>query len=133
MDEQKNGAHVADHMMDEEELPSLPPGPEQPPQATPQQAMTQLQQIEQQVSIVVSVNVRGILVSAPGVPSGIVMQQIAFATGKILAMLLAGNPLEMTVKARADFRKGFENGMAKVPVLQMGAAQMPQAGPDLRR
>jgi hypothetical protein len=131
----KNGANALHTLVDEpdtEELPSLPPEPADQI-AAPPRMLTPAEAIEASIAQVVGVTVRGLMVSCSGVPAGFVLQKIAFACGKLLAVSIQGNPLEATVKARSDFKKAFEDGMAKVSVLQMGGAMQPQPGPNLRR
>ena len=130
-DKPMNGAAVADDLPIAEELPSIDVN--EAPAPVQQGPMSATQIIETSIAQAVGVTVRGLLVSCPGVPSGFILQKIAFACGKLLAVSIQGNPLETTVKARADFKRAFEDGMAKVSILQMGGTMTAQPGPDLRR
>ena len=109
------------------ELPSIP-NEEAPPAATALATKQLSDMIDAQVQQVVGVTFRGLLVSAPGVPHNVLLPCIARAAGKMLAMSVAGNSVELTVRARKDFQDAFRDGLAKVPILQPANLMPLQAG-----
>lgn len=112
-----------------EELPALP-DEEAAPQLPPQVAAAQLKNIvNAQVEPVIGVVFRGVMVSAGGVPPNILLPAIARAAGKMLAMSVAGNTIELMSAARRDFIEAFKDGVQKVPLLTPAGGQMPGMPP----
>lgn len=107
-DNSMNGSSV-------EDLPAIepPPAPVNPTSA-----------IDAQISQIMGIIVRGVLVSAPGVPHHLLLNSIARTTGKLLAMAVTGNTIEMSAKARRDFQDSFRDGLSKVSILQPATANV---------
>lgn len=100
----------------DEELPSLEGAVEQPISANKAESI-----LDGQIMPAMGFMIRGMMVSAPGVPPAIILQSIARCVGQLLAMSVAGNTIEMTAKARKDFQECFHKGIVKVPILQPAA------------
>jgi hypothetical protein len=113
MNDHMNGAGPAD----------LPGIDEQLPAEDPAIVQSRVEaQIDGQVLQHVGVLIRGLLVSSPQIPHALLLNSVARVTGQVLAMTVAGgsNTIEMTSAARADFKKSFGAGIAKIALLQPG-------------
>lgn len=112
-DDKMNGTPAAPAAPDEE-LPGLDEAPA--PAATASQVEKML---DTQVMNPLGMMLRGIMVSTDSaIPPGLLMASIARCTGQLLSLMLTGNPLDMTTKAREDFRAQFSVGMKRVPLIQ---------------
>lgn len=72
--------------------------------------------IEAQVRQVLGVLIRGLMVSAPGVPPEVLVNAIARQTGALLATSITGD-LSSVLGVRKGFKDAFADGVAKTPVL----------------
>jgi hypothetical protein len=105
---------------EEQVLPALPDA-QAAPKVDPNAA------IDAQLGPIVGVMVRGIMSGATGISPAIILNAIARQTGKMLALSVAGNPVDQVAKARRDFADSFRDGLAKVSILQAG--NLPQQPP----
>ena len=72
--------------------------------------------IDPQVRQVVGVTVRGLLVSAPGVPPAELVKSIARQTGYALANSINGD-LQAVLKLRREFKDAFDKGVSDVKIV----------------
>lgn len=73
--------------------------------------------IDGQIRQVVGVNIRGLLVSAPGVPPHELLNSIARVTGMLLAESVVAD-LGTSLRMRTGFKEAFADGIAKTPPKQ---------------
>lgn len=81
--------------------------------------------LDAQVTQIVGVVIRGILVSSPGVPGHEVLASVARVTGTLTAGALQGD-LQALLTIRKSLKDAFGEGMQKAPLIQP-ANQQPAA------
>jgi hypothetical protein len=95
-----------------------------PPEAAPSQPISPEaatsaieQQLDPVVRQVVGTVIRGLLVSAPGVPPHLLLNSIARQTGSLLAGAITAD-LATVLSMRKGFKDAFGNGVAREKVTQ---------------
>lgn len=73
--------------------------------------------IDAQIRQVIGVNIRGLLVSAPGVAPHEMLNAIARVTGGLLAESIVAD-LSVILRMRTGFKEAFADGIAKTPPKQ---------------
>lgn len=89
---------------------------------------TATEMLDAQVRNILAIVLRGIMVSSPGVSPQMVLNAICRQTGSLCAGSIAGE-LAGVLAHRAGFKKAFEEGVQKAPLVQ---PPKPQPAPSTR-
>lgn len=73
--------------------------------------------IQAQVRQVLGITIRGLMVSAPGVPAHVLLGAICHETGNLCAGAVSGM-LGAVMEARRGMKDAFDAGVKKAPMLQ---------------